>query len=261
MTHSRPQTGRFGLVLILALAWTAGGCLKLQMSWKVYPDGSGMVKMRVIAHATGQSPEEMQRRLRSSSPFKEFNGIMIKPGSATSSIEDGNVHYYAEGYFTDINQVTHKGKPVMTFQKLDTGGYEAHYFADADRSKLGLGGKEAGDDANKGAAEAMAQMLKAMMKGFEIKVFVKMPADLTETNVEKKNERTAVLAITDKILDDKAEQERIEKLDGIRARCGEPNPDQQAEFAAFSKDLKQVLEDAAKKPEASEDGKFPDEEK
>lgn len=283
------------LVLLLTL-FVAPGCLKMQVHWQLYPDGSGKVKMRSILRppmlpgmGKGQSPEQMEQRLKAADPFKDFAGITIKPGSLVSSVEDGQLKHYVEGYFTDVNAVTRKGKPVMTFTQLDTGGYEAHYISEDDQERLkGLGGKarkvggprrpetppdpedpfaEDGtatpgeEDPPPAKPDPMQAMLKAALKGLEVKLFLKMPADLTETNVEKRNERTALLAITDAMLDDPAAQQRLAELDGVRARCGEPSSEQRQEFEVFQAELKQVLAEAAKAPADAPGTALPEEEK
>ncbi len=288
MTPSRRPI--FALLVLAGLAWCAGGCLKMQMHWQVYPDGSGKVKMRAIVRppmipgmdASRQDPKEMEKRLRAASPFKDFAGLVIKPGSARSDVHEGTLRFYAEGYFTDINQVTRKGEPVLRFTPLEGGGYEAHYLEDEMKSRIApprgdkpLPGSEGADDGSgtkagtadpaKDPGKQMEAMMKSMMKGLEVKLFLKMPADLTKTNVAKRNARTALLEITDKMLDDPAEQARISKLDGVRARCGVPSPEQQAEFEAFRKELASVLAEAeaaaGKEGGNGSGGDFPDEDK
>ncbi len=290
-----PRLHSAALAAVLAFALLGAGCIKMQLHWQLYPDGSGKVKMRAIVKPPpgmgqgAQSPEELEKSLRKSSPFKDYAGLVIKPGTAKSEAKDGMLRFYAEGYFTDANQVTRKGKPVLKFSKLDSGGYEARYVGgDEDRKKLGgfgarklpgsddPGGEEPatgeskGDGKTEGAknpaqdmGKAMEAMMKSMIKGFEVKLFLELPADLTETNVDRKNERTAMLVVDDKVLDDPAAQQRLESLDGVRARCGDPTPDQLTEFAAFKKELAEALA-AAKAAEGKKEesgGEFPEEEK
>ncbi|MBI5368180.1 MAG: hypothetical protein HZA54_14180 [Planctomycetes bacterium] len=278
---------RLSLLGVAVLALLAGGCIQMEQAWTVYPDGSGTVKINATMSTqmpgmpgappgglTKDSPQ-VKEMMKQNDPFKDFEGLYVPPSQTKSEFKDGKMVMTGTAYFEDITKVTQKGKPAFEWKKNAEGGFDVR-FNKPNEGGMGGGGDDDkggedlvdGDDKGKkdetaggpGDDPQMQEMMKSMMKGFKMKVSVKLPGAISKTGVTKFDDRTFGIEADDKIFESKEAQKKFEKMD-VSASCGKPGAEAEKELAGFKPDLAKAVEEAkkaaaeAKAAGGDEDGK------
>ena len=214
--------------LLLALAFTATGCLQVTQSWTLYPDGSGKLTIKTVLKSDKQNPG-------SSVPGSpSFGGVIGVSSRVEPASDPGHVVVVQESYFEDFNKVTYKKKPVGSFERADA-GYLAKLFKEATgravpAAKPGPDGKPVMDET------AVMKMVAAQMKGMVYRMELRMPGELSKTNGETAaDKRTAVLEVTEQSLIDDKTRAAISNMKALEAVCG-PTIAAVAEEARLFKD-------------------------
>ena len=264
--------------VVLASALT--GCLKSDQTITVYPDSSGKIQMKTtllgmmaqmakMGGPGGQMGGPGGAPAEKPDPFeilkKDVGGKVYWANLKAEDGTDGSYTLSGTGYFESVNDIQ-RDQGKMTFTKdAATGGYLLEMKPEIPNEITG--------EKKEGAPELtpeqeqmqkqMLEMMKGMMAGFDMKVTIVMPGNVTKAEGMKATEgtRNATFALGEKEL--LAIMEKKEKPPKEMKVTSGPADDKalEGELATFKKELADAKANAAKEAEEKAAKKKADAEK
>jgi hypothetical protein len=277
------KLARPAVALVAALSLAAAGCIKSDEKITIYPDGSGKIQLRTTLLGMMAQMAKMGGQMGGpggpggagggmggapQDPFEVLKkSVEGKVYWTNLKAEDGPQGEYmlsGTGYFEDVNQLKRENGS-MSFKKNEAG--DGYVFAMKGQMPEELtGGAAPGADGKltpeqEQMQKQMLEMMKGMITGFDMKVTVTMPGQVTSAEGMKAGEgregREAIFALGEKdllaIMEKKQEPPKEMK---VNSKLGDEKYIND-ELTAFKKELadakaaseKEAAEKAAKKPE------------